>query len=84
MSDTVVTAIVAMLLPVGTGLCFFVGLLIRNAILDSSAKLVRQIDSVNLLLVSHLASDVEKHNALDAHLKFSDDRLDRLEKKVFV
>lgn len=84
MSDALAASITALLLPLGTAICFLVGLLIRNAILDSTITLSKQIESVNVLIVSHLASDTEKHEAIETHLRFSDGRIDRLEKKLFV
>lgn len=72
------------IMPFATAILALIGLLIRNAILDSTLRLSNQINLVGNKIDMHVASDLEKHDALDKHLTFSDGRLDRLESKMFL
>ena len=74
-----VTDLSATLIPIGTIVMAVVGLMIRNAILTSTASLSERIGAIGSKITAHEAADVEKHKAIDYAIEQHDRRFDRIE-----
>lgn len=54
----------------------------KNEIGNAKAEIIEEVRGIGTKLQVHVAEDEGKHTAMDQHLKYTDSRIDRLERSV--
>jgi hypothetical protein len=79
-----VTDLSAILIPIIIpGAAWVFRMSMKNSIQESTNKITDRIVDLGTSLTAHVASDEQKHKAIDEHLQATDTRVGRIENKVW-